>query len=480
MKLLLPLLIASSAAVLADTPNSQRTIDLGTYCYPPIFNSDAAHLHSCPSEDLDPRYTTGPTTPPRARKHKKQPRATWDKIGPCLRGNATDPDSTEFCVYYSSAVGGPNRGIIVLTEAERADYILKYPAFHDPEVAESMAGGTGLNKFTPKAKVVPIPGKEYGVVATETIFKGESIIAETASMLVDYSPVYKLPQKDVMRLQAFGLEYLPDAHRERVLNMSTHGSRLDVVHKLEKVLVTNAFEVKVDDDNDNGLYALFADSYHWDYKTFTQYATAIRTIYPGEELTVSYINGLRPHHKRQSGLRRSWGFSCTCPVCSVSTAQISASDARLKQITLARRALADRTPSSPATPQLAEMLISLLEQERMHILMGEAYAYAALEWNGVGEAWTATRYARRAIEEEVMQVREEKGEDIEDMMDLVEDPWEHWSWLWRTRKRMNWKPLRDAKKKEIEEAVEEAAVEVEAETGSGGEEGTQKEAEETS
>lgn len=97
----------------------------------------------------------------------------------------------------------------------------------------------------------------------------------------------------------------------------------------------------------------------------------------------------------------------------------------------------------------------------MHVLMGEAYTYAALEWNGVGEAWTAMRYARRAIEEEVLQVREERGEDVEDMLELVEDPWEHWSWLWRTRKRMGWKPLREEKKKEIEKDMEEVKEEVE-------------------
>jgi len=267
MKLLF-LLLASSAVVFAEPssshspPTSSRSIDLGRYCYPPILNSDAAHLLTCPSEDLDPRYTSGPTTPPpppRKRK-KKNPNAQWDKIGPCLRANVTDPDSTEFCIYYSSALGS-GRGVVVLTEAERADYMLRYPAFDpDSDLAESMAGGPGLNKFTPKAKVVPIPGKEYGVVATETIFKGESIIAETASLLIDYNPVYKLAEKDLLRLQAFGIEYLPGAHRERVLNMSTHGASMDVVHKLEKVLVTNAFEVKLDDENENNLYALFADS----------------------------------------------------------------------------------------------------------------------------------------------------------------------------------------------------------------------------
>ncbi|CAI4219244.1 unnamed protein product [Parascedosporium putredinis] len=401
MKLDLALLAAWSAAVAAaEATGSPRSIDLGAYCYPPILNSDAAHLLSCPSEDLDPRYTAGPRTPPRPRKFKNRDApVAWDR----------------------RRRRRPHRGLIVLTEAERARHLLKYAGFRDPDLAVSKAGGwVGLNTFNPKAKVVPIPGKEFGV---------------TASLLVDYNAVYSLERTDVMRLQAFGIELLPTAMRDRVLNMSTHGSRQDVVHALEKVLVTNAFEVKVDDDNTNGLYALFPDtarmnhdcrpnvSYQWDYKTFTQYATALRTIYPGEELTVSYINGLRPYKKRRAALKRSWGFACSCPVCS-----------------------------------LAELLISLLEQERMHVLMGEAYAYAALEWNGVGEAWTAARYARRAIEEEVMQLREEAGEDIEDMMALVDDPWEHWSWLWRTRKRMNWKPLDAAKKKEIDEAVVEAAT----------------------
>ena len=40
---------------------------------------------------------------------------------------------------------------------------------------------------------------------------------------------------------------------------------------------------------------------------------------------------------------------------------------------------------------MAELLISLYEQERMWGPIAEAYALAALEYNGIGQAWTAQK-----------------------------------------------------------------------------------------
>lgn len=140
---------------------------------------------------------------------------------------------------------------------------------------------------------------------------------------------------------------------------------------------------------------------------------------------------------RQRRLSHIWHFDCTCSLCSMPAPQVAASDDRISQIKELREELADYRPSSRATPQMAELIISMYEQERAWGTLTEAYTLAAIEWNGVGEAWTATKYARLAIEHGLATNWEESG-DVMQMKKLVADPWSHWSWMLRTRKRMGW------------------------------------------
>jgi hypothetical protein len=116
---------------------------------------------------------------------------------------------------------------------------------------------------------------------------------------------------------------------------------------------------------------------------------------------------------------------------------VASSDDRLDQIAELGPELRKYRSDSRATPQMAELLISLYEQEGLWGMMYEAYKYAAIEYNGVGEPWTATKYARLAIEYGIYSVGE-KDEDVADMDELATDPWNHWSWMFRTKKRMGW------------------------------------------
>lgn len=91
---------------------------------------------------------------------------------------------------------------------------------------------------------------------------------------------------------------------------------------------------------------------------------------------------------------------------------------------------------------MVELYLSLYEQERLDGSIYEAYAFAAIEWNGVGEPWHAVRYARLAIEYGLAAVGP-KDTDVIEMKKLAEDPWGHWSWMLRTSKRMSWGRMRD-------------------------------------
>lgn len=84
---------------------------------------------------------------------------------------------------------------------------------------------------------------------------------------------------------------------------------------------------------------------------------------------------------------------------------------------------------------MAELVVSLYDQERMWGPIAEAYALAAIEYNGVGDAWTAMRFARKAVEAGLL-YGGPGDEDVRVMQELLRDPWGHWSWMLRATKRM--------------------------------------------
>ena len=62
----------------------------------------------------------------------------------------------------------------------------------------------------------------------------------------------------------------------------------------------------------------------------------------------------------------------------------------------------------------------------------EAYYRAALEWNGVGDAARASRYARLCLAKGLT-LRGPDRPFVESMKALVSDPIAHWSWRFRIK-----------------------------------------------
>jgi hypothetical protein len=153
---------------------------------------------------------------------------------------------------------------------------------------------------------------------------------------------------------------------------------------------------------------------------------------------LTWYSPIQSRRQRLSKLEKIWGFKCSCSQCTQGEHISRASDARLKQIRELRREFQDYTTQSRATPQMAELMISLFEQERLDAMIYEAYRDAAVEWNGVGEPWLATKFAGLAIDTGLPSVGPDDSEVV-DMQDLVLDPWSHWSWMLRTSKRMRWR-----------------------------------------
>lgn len=227
----------------------------------------------------------------------------WPHATPCARNlNGT----RDFCIYSDPKFAN-GRGILVLTGAEHAEEVARFPPFAD--------GGRELNAIPElnaetsiKWHVEAVPGKGMGLVADRPLSVGDRIMVSTPSIMIDYDVFYQLSKENIMTLQAEGVNYLPERHRAIFLNLSTHDAADDFETRVDKIIHTNAFDlenkgiVEVHDDDDrDSWYTVFPEisrmnhdcrpnaDYYFDTHTFTHNIHAVRPIMPGEEITLSYI-----------------------------------------------------------------------------------------------------------------------------------------------------------------------------------------------
>lgn len=78
---------------------------------------------------------------------------------------------------------------------------------------------------------------------------------------------------------------------------------------------------------------------------------------------------------------------------------------------------------------MAEMLISLYEEEHLHAAKATGHTFAALAHNGVGDRKMAEWHAELALEAGM--VNSGPNDDVTAMKILLEDPERHWSWMAR-------------------------------------------------
>ncbi|KAI1331227.1 hypothetical protein F5Y16DRAFT_395664 [Xylariaceae sp. FL0255] len=429
-------LLAYALEVLAHDAFS-NIVEIGSECQAPLLSSDTSF--TC--------MTEGTALTTEFDEHERDAKKRWTTSTPCAR-NGSD---SIFCVYTDANFAN-GRGITFLTTPKRAEKLGAASMLKDGPPPMKV-----LNPAEdPRWIVQPIASKDMGVVAVQRFEIGDRIMSATPSIMVDYDAFEDLDKVVVDWLQASGVDSLPYAHRTDFLNLSTHHPVETHEERVSKILATNAFDIDgmapidgKDEDEEYSWYTVFPHisrfnhdcrpnaDYRFDPSTLTQHIHAVRPILPGEEITLSYIGLFETRATRRSRLERTWHFNCTCSLCTQDEAQAAASDARIRQIENLRTHFSDWTSASKVTTQMAELMVSLYEEERMWAGMYEAYAFAALEWNGIGEPWLATKYARLAIQHGLA-VLGSKDKEVWDMKRLARDPWDHWSWMLRTRVRMNW------------------------------------------
>ncbi|KHN94545.1 lysine methyltransferase [Metarhizium album ARSEF 1941] len=377
-------------------------------------------------------------------------------------------DSDGFSVYHSRDFAR-GRGISVVATASRAQGLERA---RPPDDANDFS--------SPPYEERAIPGKGRGLVATRMLHRGDRIFADTPVLLVD-AEAYRSRDARWVALPHLAVDRLPGSTQDLFWDMHARPGGEDAVTGR---IDPNSFEVEIDD----GLYyAVFPEIavsvpdssspppsppsppspastsdgrvwirqrinhdcrpnaiYYFDAETLTQRVHAVTDIAPGTELSVTYIAPVERGAERAAQLLRSWGFNCSCSACRQPSELAHMSDKRIAAIDglveRLRAAAADDDDdddegwASAAAPQMAEALVSLYRQERLHGDMHEGLQLAALAHCAAGNYWDTVKYAHLAGERGAL-FDGPSRDDLARLARLAERPDGEDCWMRRRRAR---------------------------------------------
>ncbi|KAG9247959.1 hypothetical protein BJ878DRAFT_413818 [Calycina marina] len=314
----------------------------------------------------------------------------------------------QMCVYTSPSFAN-NRGISVLTAPSIAAEIANYPSLLKPATRHPKA------LFPAPFETRQLPGRGMGVIANRTIERGERIFAHAVVGIFNTEAFLTYDDEgyeEVEELFHLAIDQLPTDVGRLVLDLASHeeeqGMEVDgVIGRLN----TNMFQATFGDEDHTVIVPETArmnhdcranTMYYLDEKSLVHYTHASRKILPGEEITTTYIDPVQRYEQRQSVIKASWGFECTCPQCTLSPAFRAESDMRIELISSLAAELEQEIPSaSNSSGNLvpkAELLVSLYEQERLDSSMEEPYRLAALANAKLGKVWEVVKWTMKATE----------------------------------------------------------------------------------
>jgi hypothetical protein len=330
-----------------------------------------------------------------------------------------------YCVFSDQNFAN-GRGIFIVTTETLAYKMLQKPAFTN---TQSIAGSN--HHSNPPFIQYESLTKGRGLIANKTLFRGDQIFASTPLLLAD-PEAYKLIESERIDLMYRGVETLPKASQELFWGLLGHFKGDPVDDRIN----TNNFEVFIDDQSQAAVLPEIAmlnhdcranAAYFFDQDTLTHHVHALRTIVPGEEITISYIDSEKVRAHRMRRLEHNWGFKCDCSACTAHPSLTAESDARLLQIEELIEKLNDWTDASTATPEMAEAVVSMYDQERLWAYQATGYKHAAEAYSSFGNKFMAIKYARLSAEFSIL----DKGfsdSDVKEMKKMAKDPAMTWSW----------------------------------------------------
>ncbi|KAK3393286.1 hypothetical protein B0H63DRAFT_406421 [Podospora didyma] len=328
------------------------------------------------------------------------------------------------CIFWNEGLSG---GIALITTSHNAQLIASWPTANDvlPE--------------SPPFYAAQIPGKGTGLIANRTIRKGEIVMQRTAALVINVTPHYDLDPETREEFYRQALDKLPPRRRAAFMEQMGDDVYAKVDRNAFRMVITDTPGATRKDENKAHLGNFLGVSWfnhdcrpntHYRINNITHTTVAVREIAPGEEITVTYVDGTLRRAERQKRLD-DWGFKCTCPQCSLPPDEAEESDRRLEALKMLGEELEERvrTPGGlkEMMPEMGGRLAELYEQERLDSYLGHAYTRAALVYSMFEDVEKTTEYAAKAA----VAVARENGDDFPDavaMRSLASHPQSHWSW----------------------------------------------------
>ncbi|KAF2438986.1 SET domain-containing protein [Karstenula rhodostoma CBS 690.94] len=297
-----------------------------------------------------------------------------------------------YCVYTNAAFND-GRGISIVSSPESAAELAR-------EVWETGVGRERAEGGLWEAR--DVEGKGVGLFAKRPIDSGETVILESPVVVVAREVLGSVSSSRRRVLLERAVGQLPERTREMVTALSRRGGESEV----EDIVNVNAVGAKVWDGTSHLLvvpeaarinHACRPNAYYrFSDATLTLTVFALAPIPPGHELTFSYGFSLSPFSARTAALKETWGFTCTCPLCSSSPTNISLSDTRLADIAGLKTALPTSLEDIPQYIALIPRLVALLEEEGLYAELPMYEEILAYAWSAVGEEGRARAWAERA------------------------------------------------------------------------------------
>ncbi|KAK4172096.1 hypothetical protein QBC36DRAFT_197819 [Triangularia setosa] len=350
------------------------------------------------------------------------PASKWVSTNKCVE---------QYCIFYNFGfVSG--RGIVAITTAQNIQRLRALER-------KWTAAAPSEERSAPSAyAVASIEGKGLGLVANNAISTGEVIMSLSPAMMVHRTFFDQFQPSILNPLLSSAVDYLPTPLQAAFLEQMPHFSG----DKINSIIQTNSFQMDLGTKSSEGghHYGNWPEvsrfnhdcrpnvAFHIDPKTLQHVTTVVRDVKPGEELTISYLDQLDTTENRKLRAFHAWGFDCSCAVCSGTSKQIKKSDKNLQEIKKIEEKLSGFTDR--VDKKLLERLVKLYKEEKLESKIAGGLTLVALNYNMLGDAKHAARYAKMA-EEAVLREFGQGNGDVKAMRELARDPKGHFTWRGR-------------------------------------------------
>ncbi|POS76267.1 hypothetical protein DHEL01_v205342 [Diaporthe helianthi] len=459
---LLLMLLAVSALGKDTRLSTQHQINIGSCAVSPLLSAQVS-LHDAEWQ-CSPSKGDNATT--QYSSEAEVPQDEQDTSGGWTGPHACAED---YCVYAHPRFA-TGRGIALITTPESAQALANLPVFSelaDATAAMPFIESANINARSPATEVRHIPGKGRGLAASHPMHRGTQVMAYTPALVLHRNLVDDLGHADQLRLLRDAVGRLPAATTRAAFWKQLGQTHAEGDDDILDIVMNNSFNLPL--LRGKGLGPFIGNfpevsmynhdcrpnvAFHLDYGIIHRTTvTAAAGITPGEELTISYVDGFRVRAVRQERTMRNWGFRCACAQCSLPGALANASDNRLWRLYEVETSLMltageagsvksvkkqggggggkagrDKAEYETRTLDKVALLLSIYEQEGLLDSHGSsAYRLAALSYNSFRRPEGAVKYALLALEQLVV----EEGANsvvVREMVALLDDPEAHWSW----------------------------------------------------